>query len=244
MNTLDGFVAGDTVTLRLRVTPLDDEPTDSSTEARVELTAPSGNAVALSATPDADRDEWVAILGDVEAGEYVGRWIVTGTGEGTESVRVLVAPAPGADVERSYATTGDLARYMRAAPPVAARRLLARATERIDELLVAAVYPVTGPDELPADPEVADALRKATCAQAAWFDESGDETGSGAAERWSNVRIGNVQLGGAGGSGDGASAAAGRYAPDALRTLRLAGLFNPSNTAPRIAGSGYGGRYR
>lgn len=251
MSTLDGFVAGDVVTLRLAVTPVDDRPTDHSTTARIALTAPDGSPVALVAHPSADRSEWTATLGDAQAGEYVGRWTVTGTGEGSEAVRILVAPEPG-NHGRTYATSGDLAHWTQDAPPRGSRLLLARATARVDELLVAAVYDVDARG-MPrhgdgCDPPrcvvgcPAGALRDATCAQAAWFDEQGDESGSGAADRWSLVRIGNVQLGSAGAGGGAGDAGSGssRYAPDMVRALRSAGLLSPGSTAPGIPGNGWG----
>lgn len=219
--TLEGFDAGDTATLRLVVTPADGVPTDHTTTATVELVDPNGDTVQPTAFPGADRSEWTATLPGLLAGEYIGRWTVTGTGAGVEPVRILVGPAPAEQTGRSYATSGDLADYLGTAPPAGARRLLVQATRRVDELLIAAVYPVDG-DGMPTDPRVAEALRDATCAQVAWFVELGDEQGSGAAERYSMVRIGDVQL-----SGGSASAGAdGRFAPDTVRILRGAGLLS------------------
>jgi hypothetical protein len=224
--TLDGFDAGDTATLRLHVVPVGGVPTDSTTTARVELVDPAGQTRNLTALPNADRSDWTATLDELVAGEYVGRWAVTGTGEGVEPLRILVGPSStSAAGGRSYATTGDLAGYLGAAPPAGARRLLVQATRRVDELLIAAVYRVDQ-DGMPTDPDVAAALRNATCAQAAWFEETGDEQGSGIAERYSSVRIGNVQLAGPGEGSSSSSSSDGRFAPDAVRILRLAGLLN------------------
>jgi hypothetical protein len=224
--TLDLFDAGDTATLHLHVVPVGDVPTDSTTTARVELVDPAGGTRAPTAFPNADRSEWTATLVDLLAGEYVGRWVVTGTGEGVELLRILVGPAATSPATgRSYATTGDLARYLGTAPPAGPRRLLVQATRRIDELLIAAVYRVDD-DGMPTDPDHVAALRDATCAQAAWFDEIGDEQGSGIAERYTSVRIGDVQLTGPGSSTE-SSRSDGRFAPDAVRILRLAGLLGP-----------------
>jgi hypothetical protein len=219
--TLDGFVAGDTATLRLVVTPVDDVPTDSTTTARVELLDPAGATRSPTAAPNGDRSVWVAVLDELLAGEYVGRWIVTGTGEGVETVRILVGPAPGVDVGgRTYATTADYANATGAAPPAGARLLLSRASARIDELLVAAVYAVDE-DGMPTDPAVVEALRDATCAQARYMTATGgDDAGDG----YSQVSIGNVSMSGRMLGGTGGSSG-GRYSDDTLGILRRAGLL-------------------
>lgn len=107
-----------------------------------------------------------------------------------------------------------------------ATRLLTRASRRIDRLLLTAVYDVDE-DEAPTDADVIAALRAATCAQAAWWLEHGDESGAGA--EYDSVSIGSVALSGrrAGASSAGASAA-----PAALEVLTLAGLVG---TGPAVA---------
>lgn len=238
MTTLTGWDAGDDIPLRLHIVPDGGVPTDGTTIATLTLTAPDGTTVAPAAGPEDGevRARWLAILPGALAGEYEGRWTVTGTGAGKEPVTVLVGPA-GAYVGRSYATTGQLAAYLHAAPPAGARRLLARATERVDELTRTACYDVDpdDPDQMPTDAAVLAALVEATCAQAEWLAATGDD-GSGTAQRYSDVQIGSVRL--STGSASTAAAAAdpdqgdARYAPGAIRALRKAGLYG---RAPRVA---------
>lgn len=224
--TLDGYTAGDTITLRLTVRTVDGGPADQTTSARVEVLGPEDEPVTTAAYPtDGSRGTWTATLGDVEPGEYMVRWVVTGTGAGTESVRVMVAPF-GRPAGRSYATTAQLAEHMQSAPPEGSRLLLVRATARVDELLHTAVYDHAGPDEYPTDPRVAAAFAEAVCAQAAWMYETGDETGTGAAGRWASVRIGSVQLASGQSESERSRAAGQRYGAGVVAALRsVPGLF-------------------
>lgn len=230
MTVLDGYEAGDPAVLRLHVVPDGGVPTDGTTVAELTLVDPDGAPVPLTAVAAGeDRSRWSATIPSLSAGVYVGRWRVTGTGAGVEPVRILVGPSGSTPYRgRSYATTAHLAEHLGAAPPADAHRLLVRATERVDELLRTAVYATTGADELPVDDDVILALREATCAQAAWFDDTGDD-GSGLAARWSDVQIGSVRLsgstGGSGGGGD-PDGSDPRYAPGAIRALRkVPGLY-------------------
>ncbi|GMA31599.1 hypothetical protein [Litorihabitans aurantiacus] len=124
-----------------------------------------------------------------------------------------------------YATTTDLA----SAPwnldldERAAHALLTRATVKVRQLTLTAVY-ATDPDGRASDPAVVDALRDATCAQAAWFDETGD-TGSGAAGRYNTMSLGSASLSGGGtGSGANTTAATAQFSPEAVSILQNAGL--------------------
>jgi hypothetical protein len=105
--------------------------------------------------------------------------------------------------------------------PVDADRLLSRASREIDKALLRAVYAVDD-DGLPTDVDVAVALRDATCAQAAWWLETGDEAGAAA------------QLNSAG-SGGGPYWGGGipRLAPDAITVLTTA---TDSSGCPLITG--------
>jgi len=118
-------------------------------------------------------------------------WTVTGTGAGQWHVTVLVSasllPAPG----RSYATTGDLARWVDPLP-VDARGRLERATMKIDELLRCAWYPVDDDGE-PTEPDHQVALRDATCALVRWWGETGDD-GTGAGRLWTSVSAGSISV--------------------------------------------------
>lgn len=106
----------------------------------------------------------------------------------------------------------------------AATALLRRAATIIRGLTLTAVYP-THPDGAPRDTKVAEALRDATCAQAVWFDETGD-TGSGATGRFNSMSLGSASLSGGGtGSGTNTSVDQGRYSPEAVQILQNAGLL-------------------
>lgn len=126
---------------------------------------------------------------------------------------------------RIYATRADLEAYLPAALTLPAEpeatRMLTRASEVVDDLLVTAVYDVDA-GLLPTDTTVAEALRQATCAQVAWWIETGDETG--AAAQYQSVSIGSVSLS-RGYSGAGSSTGtAQRISDDAMRHLRRVGL--------------------
>ncbi|MFG3438331.1 hypothetical protein ACGF0J_13900 [Nonomuraea sp. NPDC047897] len=117
-----------------------------------------------------------------------------------------------------YATAADYTAYTGAAGPDDIERRLERASERIDELLFASIYP-TDDSGMPTRPEDAEAMKRATCAQAAWTIAVGDEFGVAAAFR--SVSIGSVRLE-RGNSGDAPLA---RYSPDASSILQRAGLL-------------------
>ncbi|MFZ3471461.1 hypothetical protein ACODT4_20750 [Streptomyces sp. 2.9] len=123
---------------------------------------------------------------------------------------------------RVYATPEQLAMWMgRPAPDDDAARLLARASEDVDDALLTAVYDVDD-DGDPTDPQIVTALANAACAQAEFWLASGDD-GTGAGSRWDSVSIGPVALSG---RRPGPSAASGLdLAPRAYRALRAVGLL-------------------
>jgi hypothetical protein len=57
--------------------------------------------------------------------------------------------------------------------------LLARASQRIDRLLLTAIYFVDYDTGMPTDEFQIDVIMRATCAQAQFFDETGDINGAG-----------------------------------------------------------------
>ncbi|WP_433426345.1 hypothetical protein ACQP1V_42705 (plasmid) [Microtetraspora malaysiensis] len=119
----------------------------------------------------------------------------------------------------TYATSADYIAYTGQDPaPADIERRLERASERVDELLMTAVYPVDDAG-MPTEPGHVDAMKRATCAQAAWTNAVGDEFG--VASAFKTVSIGSVRLD-RGGSTDGPPA---RYAPDASMILQRAGLL-------------------
>ncbi|MER6505895.1 hypothetical protein ABT158_03740 [Nonomuraea sp. NPDC001636] len=117
-----------------------------------------------------------------------------------------------------YATAQDFADYTKAPAPADIDGDLERASERIDELLLCAVYRVGG-DGSPADAKERKAITRATCAQAAWSRAVGDPYG--VASAFGTVKIGSVQLERVGGG----ATSPPRYAQDAVSILRTAGLL-------------------
>ncbi|MEU6441351.1 hypothetical protein [Streptomyces sp. NPDC047046] len=123
-------------------------------------------------------------------------------------------------MRRVYATPEQLAAWTGEAAPADAERLLARASEDVDDALLSALY-ATDAEGLPTDPAVVAALADATCAQVEYQLATGDD-GTGAGGRWGSVSIGPVSLSDprdaprAGGDLD--------LAPRAYRVLRRAGL--------------------
>lgn len=89
-----------------------------------------------------------------------------------------------------YATLADLAEFLVAIPVwPGAERHLKQASEDVDELLTGAVYAVDA-NEMPTDPKVAAAIKRATCAQAHFIKEGGDETGGRA--NVTSVGVGSI----------------------------------------------------
>jgi hypothetical protein len=128
----------------------------------------------------------------------------------------------------AYATADDLAAFVPATITVPdepeATRLLTHASEAVDGLLLTALYD-TDDDGLPTDAEVIVALRDATCAQALWWLETGDE--DGAQGQYQSVSIGSVSLtrAGAGSSQGVTTSATQTVSSRASEILRLAGLL-------------------
>lgn len=119
-----------------------------------------------------------------------------------------------------YATAAQYAQSPYGSPSapadIAAR--LAVASGVVDELLTSARYAVDN-DGAPTDAAVVEAMRDATCAQARYALGTGDDDGTG--QRWTSVSIGSASLSGGTAGESGVDA---RFAPHAVRLLRLAGL--------------------
>jgi hypothetical protein len=120
-----------------------------------------------------------------------------------------------------YATSADYTDWSGQAAPTDIDRLLARASEDIDDALLTALY-CTDSDGMPTEVDVIDALRDATCAQVEYQQETGD-TGTGAAGRWDSVSLGPVSLSGRKDASTGPQGV--DLAPRAGRALRRAGLI-------------------
>ncbi|WP_053913662.1 hypothetical protein [Streptomyces sp. TP-A0875] len=124
-------------------------------------------------------------------------------------------------MERVYATPEDLTAWTGRPAPDGAERMLARASEDIDDALLTAIYR-TDAAGMPTSPAVRRALADATCAQVEYQIAAGDD-GTGAAGRWGSVKIGPVELAD---RTDAPQAAGGvDLAPRAHRTLARAGLL-------------------
>ncbi|GAA0638236.1 hypothetical protein GCM10010174_70110 [Kutzneria viridogrisea] len=101
-----------------------------------------------------------------------------------------------------------------------ATRLLTRASEVIDQVLLSAVY-ATDDNGMPTDAAVIEALRNATCQQAVWWLQNpGVE--SGQANQYQSVSIGSVSL--SKGSGSSATDPLPRVCPYLGGPLKAAGL--------------------
>lgn len=128
-------------------------------------------------------------------------------------------------MSRVYATRTDLLAYTAGSGLVVpsepdATRKLTRASEKVDDFLLTAIYDVDDVTLLPTHAAVIEALMLATCAQAAWWIETGDETG--ASSLFQTVSIGSVSLGrGNSGAGSAPGAATAR-SEDAMGHLRRA----------------------
>jgi hypothetical protein len=120
-----------------------------------------------------------------------------------------------------YATAEELAAYTGQPAPADATRLLARASEDIEDALLTAIYD-TDDAGAPTDPDIIAALSEATCAQVEYQQATGDD-GTGAAGRWDSVSIGPVSLSGRKDAPRGAGDV--DLAPRADRALRRAGLL-------------------
>ncbi|MFI5974801.1 hypothetical protein [Streptomyces sp. NPDC051452] len=92
----------------------------------------------------------------------------------------------------AYATVAEFTEFLDPDPvPANAARLLDRASTRLDQLLMGAVYK-TDDDGLPLDPALAAAFREAVCIQAQYIDSLGDETGAMA--NVSQMHLGNQKI--------------------------------------------------
>lgn len=130
---------------------------------------------------------------------------------------------------RIFAAPSDLQEWTQEEPPATALRDLRSASILISRLTSLATFEVDDADEpMPIDRQVRNALRDATCAQAAWFIETGDT--SGAASTFVNLSLGSFSssTGGSQGKATGDT----RVSVEALDILAQAGLLltGPGNS--------------
>lgn len=127
-------------------------------------------------------------------------------------------PAPVYATEAQLAASEYLPSTVTAPTGDAATRLLTRASRKVDGMLFAAIYD-TDDTDMPTDTEVVQALQDATCATAAWWLETGDE--SGTVGRFQSMSIGSVSLGRQASQ----QSTDPTVSPAAVEVLRNAGLF-------------------
>lgn len=212
---------GDVVTASLVVSPF-----DGTTQATLSVTAPDGTVSAPVASSTNGGQTWTAPLTYTAAGVWLLRWTVTGTGASVENEQIAVAPTPGAGLTgRIYATTTDLANYLRAAPPLDGAGLLADASRMLDSLVLAYCRYDVDQAGMPTDEAVAAAIGRAVCAQVAWWDEVGDSRGA-AGIGYGSVAIGSVNLGRSVASVSGDDSAARQIAPQVWDELRSPDLHD------------------
>lgn len=212
---------GDTANLTLTV-----EPADQTTVAAATVVAPAGGVASLlTVTSNAERTEWTALLPITALGVWQVTWTVTGVGNGVAHDTVYAFGSDGPAAGDGYATLAQFAGYLRKVPPDDFDpQSLVRASRRVDRALIGAIYDVDT-DGRPTDLTIAAALRDATCAQALWWDELGDTTGSGALSEWGEVEIGQVRLRRSGNSRGEAGANSPLLCLAAEDFLRAAGLL-------------------
>lgn len=130
-------------------------------------------------------------------------------------------------MSRTYATEPDFEEYLKPDPvPSGAARLLRDASLEVDEMLLTAHYRVDH-DDMPVERHVIDAMRDATCAQAEYRHDYGDEIE--ALSHGESIKLGPISFGGAFSSGPNPQPLP-KFAPRAVRYLRVAGLIPGSIT--------------
>ena len=126
---------------------------------------------------------------------------------------------------RIYAEAADYYRFLGQADPEEADpeldALLVRASNKVDRDTRFDVY-ATDVDGMPTDTEIIEAFRDATCAYAAWFDETDDITGADSQN--GSVKIGSVSLGSTNTQGNPRTTDDSRRSSEAIDILVTAGL--------------------
>jgi hypothetical protein len=150
----------------------------------------------LNATSDDERRTWEAVVPPYDVGGlWYHVWVVTGMGYGRIVHEVPVIPdrmAPAGEGVVTYATSEELANYLRDAPPADCERMLQAATREIDRMLLTARYPVDD-QGMPIEAEHQRALRDAVCELVQWWDETGDA--AGALDAFGSLSAGSISVG-------------------------------------------------
>jgi hypothetical protein len=179
---------GDQITATLLVSPF-----DNTTATTLTATKPNGSVqMPTTSTPD-DGQTWTAPILLDQAGTWILKWSVVGTGASVEYQEIGVGPGltyTDPDL-RIYATTTDLANFLRSAPPTGAQKLLEDASRKMASVLLTAVY-ATDEDGYPSSLTQKKAVADATCAIVEWWGETGDVLGSDG--NWTSASAGNVSV--------------------------------------------------
>lgn len=180
---------GDQITATLLV-----DPYDASTRATLTTTRPDGEVRAPTASTTDGGRTWSAPVELDLAGTWVLKWTVTGMGSSVEYEEIGVGPGlTFADPDlRVFASTTDLANFLRAAPPPGAAKLLEDASRRMEGILLTAVY-ATDERGMPSDPVQRRAIADATCAIVEWWVESGGDP-LGVEGEWASASAGGVSV--------------------------------------------------
>jgi hypothetical protein len=165
-----------------------------------------------------------------EGGLWYHIWTVTGMGYGRIVHEVPVIPDRMADPGFTYASTSDLAAWLRDAPPADAERMLQAATREVDSLLLTSRY-LTDADGYPADLAQRRAVRDAACALVEWWVETGDAYG--AAGMFGSMSAGSISVGRATAAGGDTSSGQARVNAQVRRILAAEGLLGH---APAVYG--------
>jgi hypothetical protein len=185
---------------------------------------PDPRARAYNTRTDDGGKTWTAIVDPYpRGGLWYHVWTVSGMGYGRIVHEVPVVPDKMADPGFTYATSEDLANWLRDAPPADCERMLAEASREVDRLCQAAVYAVDPDTDKPLDPRVAAAMRDATCELVRWWAETGDDTGVLGA--FGSLSAGSISVGRATAGGGAAGVQGLRVSAQVRRILQGAGLL-------------------
>jgi hypothetical protein len=125
---------------------------------------------------------------------------------------------------RVYATADDYRNWTGDLTAAALPAQLRAASARLDNAL-RGVYYATDEDGLPLDLDVEEAMRDAVCAIVAYWEETGDTTGSGAGAEFQSASIGTASYTrGYSKEGSAAGSSGGRLPQTAADIISAAGL--------------------
>lgn len=179
---------GDQVTATLLVPEF-----DNTTSVSLLVVQPDGTSTSPGVSTPDNGNTWTAPITYTAAGVWTFKWTITGAGAGIEFQRVGVAPDPTSTPtgQRVYATTTDLANFLRAAPPVDSLSKLIDASKALEGALLTAIYD-TSADGYPTSATHREAMKEAVCAIVEWRIETGDDLGAGG--DWQSASAGGVSI--------------------------------------------------